>query len=101
MKFVTMNPWAATFGGRLGKGGEVLADLPELRRIEVAGLDERDQPGRDGGEHEGREHDREQEEAVAHDLAPFLGEDGRHVTTPHQATASSSSDSPIASWPTM
>ena len=84
MKFWMMNAWAAVLGSTPGKFGDELLDLAQLIRIEVAGLDERHQAGRDGGEDQGREGDGAQQEPVAQQVAPFLDEDGPDEGEPHR-----------------
>ena len=74
MKFRTMNPCAASLGGRSGNCAMYWLDLAHLVRVELVHLDEGDDAGRDGGEDERREDDRAEQQAVGEQVARLLAE---------------------------
>ena len=87
MKLRTMNPCAASFGGRSGKLADVLLDLPHLLRVELVELDEGDDPGRDRREHQRREDDGAEQQPVGEQVAHFLAEHCRDHAGAHQAAS--------------
>ena len=75
MKLVTMNPWAASLGGRSGNAASMASIWPSWLHVQVVDLDEGHDRGRDGGEDDGRGGHGAEQQLVRGDLSPLLAED--------------------------